>query len=118
MITAKYDLYLEQNVNFQFDFQVLDDAGKPLDFTGFKGVCQIRKTASSTETLAIPKVEIFSDAKVKVTLAADETKRIPATGSDFNDFNKYMYELHIIDVLGNVALKIYGYIFVSAGVIK
>ena len=92
----------------------------PVDLTGYSGICQIRKTPDSPQTVASPHITFVDPANGTFTLSLDksETAAIPASGASHSDITVYQYEVLLEGQDAIVSRVLYGTVDVSPSLVK
>jgi len=109
MPARNVNLVLEQGVDFQATFTILNVNNSPLNLTGYSGISSIRKHPSSTT--AYPLNVTFPDR-----LNGKITVSMGYTSTDVIEGGRYVYDLVLISPQAYRTRAIQGNVLVTPGV--
>ena len=95
-MTQKYNITVNQGVDFQLTFEVTDEDGDPIDYSAYTGVAEFRKSYLSTNSVSFS-VSIDLN-EVTISLAGSDTANV-APG-------KYEYDVLVRDATNANSEKI------------
>lgn len=108
-MAQKLNLIIDQGSTFSTSFTVNDDAGSPIDFTGYSGSAQIRKHYTSTNAVSFT-VSANSSGGVTLTLNSNSTANIEA--------GRYVYDVELIAPANTTSRVVEGIVTVTPQVTK
>jgi hypothetical protein len=85
-MAQKLNLVLDQGTTFTTSFTVNDDAGLPINFTGYTGNSQIRKHYTSSNAVPFT-VSLYSNGTITLTMNAATSGAITA--------GRYVYDVEV-----------------------
>lgn len=93
---------------------------EPVDLSNYTGTCAIKRNTGDDTPLAMPEV-VISDSTPNlfiVSLSSSLTQNIPTTGSTFDDYDTYYYEVTLTDKTSQESYRaIYGNVDVIPAVL-
>jgi hypothetical protein len=116
MTAGKLNFVIEQGATFRRDIIWKDEAGTPINLTGYTARMQIREHLSSATPLAE-----LTTANGKITLTAASGKLtllLTATETNALRAGTALYDLELVDAAGNVTRLLQGQIMIEAGVTR
>lgn len=93
---------------------------EPVDLSGYTGTCAIKRNTGDDTPLAMPEVTISSTTSnlFTISLSSSLTQNIPTSGSTFEDYDTYYYEVNLIENESQESYRaIYGNVDVIPAVI-
>lgn len=108
-MAQKLNLIIDQGSTFSTSFTVNDDAGSPIDFTGYSGSAQIRKHYTSTNAVSFT-VSANSSGGVTLTLNSNSTANIEA--------GRYVYDVELIAPANTTSRVVEGIVTVTPQVTR
>lgn len=127
MIGGNFTLIIAQGANYYQSFQwklpgskknPLD--GVPVNLYGYTGRCHIRNGAQNPGIILIIPVEIINEkeGRFAINLTAEQTGKIPTTGTIYSETEKYAYDIELINSAGTVYRILNGVVLVSPEVTR
>lgn len=123
-LTSENKCAIDKGASWAIILDIAAPDNTPYPLQDYIGRCQIRKTAkTSDEAILAEPVVSFPDApggKLKLSLTASATDKIPTTGASFIEPSKYVYDVEIEDINNpeNVLRIVEGFIYVIPGVTR
>ena len=108
-MAQKLNLIIDQGTTFATSFTVNDDAGDPIDFSGYTGYSQIRKHYTSTNAVSFT-VTANTTGGVTLELDSNTTNSIEA--------GRYVYDVELVAPAGTVSRVVEGIVTVTPQVTK
>lgn len=87
-MAQKLNLVVDQGATFNTVFTVNDDAGAPINFSGYTGRSQMRKHYTSSNSVSFG-VTLSSNGSVTLSLSANTTDNLVP--------GRYVYDLEVIN---------------------
>lgn len=95
-MAQKVNLVIDQGTTFNTTFDIKDDAGNPIDFTGYTGTAQIRKHYTSSNAVNFT-VSANSSGVITLSLTSNATNGMAA--------GRYVYDVEMV-APGNTTSRI------------
>jgi hypothetical protein len=95
-MAQKVNLVIDQGTTFSTTFDIKDDAGAPIDFTGYTGSAQIRKHYTSSNAVSFT-VSANSSGVITLSLTSNATSNLTA--------GRYVYDVEMV-APGNTTSRI------------
>lgn len=108
-MAQKLNLIIDQGTTFATSFTVNDDAGDPINFSGYTGYAQLRKHYTSTNAVSFV-VEANTSGGVSLSLSSNTTNSLEA--------GRYVYDVELIAPAGSVSRVVEGIVTVTPQVTK
>lgn len=108
-MAQKLNLIIDQGTTFSTSFDVNDDAGIPIDFTGYTGNSQFRKSYTSSSYTAFT-VSANSSGSVTLSLSANTTNSLTP--------GRYVYDVEMTAPGGTISRIVEGIVTVTPQVTK
>lgn len=108
-MAQKLNLIIDQGSTFSTSFTVNDDAGTPIDFTGYTGHAQMRKHYTSTNAVSF-QVSANSTGSVSLSLSANVTNSLEA--------GRYVYDVELIAPANTTSRVVEGIVTVTPQVTR
>ena len=108
-MAQKLNLIIDQGSSFSTSFIVNDDAGVPINFSGYTGSAQIRKHYTSTNAVSFV-VTASSAGEVELTLSSNTTSSIEA--------GRYVYDVELVAPANTTSRVVEGIVTVTPQVTK
>lgn len=108
-MAQKLNLIVDQGSTFYTSFTVNDDAGDPIDFTGYTGHGQIRKHYTSSNSVSLG-VESYANGTVALSLSSNATNSLEA--------GRYVYDVELIAPANTTSRVVEGIVTVTPQVTK
>ena len=108
-MAQKLNLIMDQGTTFITSFTVNDDTGSPINFSGYSGLSQIRKTYTSSNAYSMG-VSLYSNGSVVLNMSATNTSLIVA--------GRYVYDVEVTDVSNNISRVVEGVVTVTPQVTR
>jgi hypothetical protein len=102
-MATKANIVIDQGTTFNTQISLTDDAGNPLDLTGFTGESQIRKWYTSSNSTSF--VVSLSTGTVNLSMDANTTGSLVS--------GRYVYDVVMTDGAGNVTRIVEGIVTVT-----
>jgi hypothetical protein len=103
----KINIVIDQGATFSTTFNVVDDANNPLDLSSYTAQSEMKKTYYSTNSFSFT-ANGYSNGAIILSMNAATTSTIWP--------GKYVYDIDITDIHGNVSRVIEGVVTVTPGV--
>lgn len=108
-MAQKLNLIVDQGSTFSTSFTVNDDAGTPIDFTGYTGHAQMRKHYTSTNAISF-QVSANSTGSVSLSLSSNVTNSLEA--------GRYVYDVELIAPANTTSRVVEGIVTVTPQVTR
>lgn len=108
-MAQKLNLIIDQGSSFSTSFTVNDDAGVPINFSGYTGSAQIRKHYTSTNAVSFT-VTANSSGVVSLSLNSNTTTSIEA--------GRYVYDVELVAPANTTSRVVEGIVTVTPQVTK
>lgn len=108
-MAQKLNLIIDQGSSFSTSFTVNDDAGVPINFSGYTGSAQIRKHYTSTNSVSFT-VTANSSGIVSLSLSSNTTTSIEA--------GRYVYDVELVAPANTTSRVVEGIVTVTPQVTK
>lgn len=95
-MAQKVNLVIDQGTTYSTTFDIKDDAGVPIDFTGYTGSAQIRKHYTSSNAVSFT-VSANSSGVITLSLTSNATSNLTA--------GRYVYDVEMV-APGNTTSRI------------
>lgn len=122
--TLRNGTAIYKNSHWHVEISIANKEGEvttPINLLGYTGVCQIRKTLAPNNTFSVSPIITIIDADTGtfvIDLDDSETAKIPTTGVSFEQVDRYLYEVQLIDENQNSYRILHGYVEVSPSAIR
>lgn len=115
-MAAYLDLPIEQGATFTLDLSVTDDAGDPIDLTGYTGRMSIKR--DNDETAALLELTT-ANARLSITpLTGLVTLVLTAAETAALTFTRGVYDLELVSAIGTVTRLCEGAVTILAEVTR
>jgi hypothetical protein len=104
----KHDITIDQGATFQCVIRFVDNAGNPIDLTGFTAYSQLKRWYSSVTSKDFTCTVNTANSTVALGMAPALTSTISS--------GRYVYDVMMVDPLNNVTRSVEGQVFVTPGV--
>lgn len=120
MSAGVYDITIEQGTTFELALAIKNTDGSPKDLTGYTISGSIRTSAVSATVVEDFTCTITSAAAglVTVGLTDSETSGIPTSGSTYDEYTEYVYDIETESGSGVIERLLNGKVFVSPEVTR
>ena len=108
-MAQKLNLIIDQGSTFFTSFDVNDDSGNPINFSGYTGHAQIRKHYTSTNAVSFT-VTANSSGSVMLSLDSNTTSSMEA--------GRYVYDVELIAPANTTSRVVEGIVTVTPQVTK
>jgi hypothetical protein len=108
-MATKLSLVIDQGTTFYSTVQILDDAGTPIDFTGYTGTAQMRKHYTSSNSVSFT-VNATSNGIVSLALNSNVTANLVA--------GRYVYDVELTAPANTTSRVVEGIITVTPQVTR
>ena len=108
-MAQKLNLIVDQGTTFATSFTVNDDAGSPIDFTGYTGHAQIRKHYTSSNAVSFA-VTANSSGIVTLSLSSNTTNSMTP--------GRYVYDVELISPGNSTSRVVEGIVTLTPQVTK
>lgn len=109
-MAIKAHIQIDQGANYSTSIDVTDDAGDPVDLTGYTGAAQMRKHYTSTNAHAFTVAIANASGVVTLSMNATVTANITA--------GRYVYDCELTDGSGTVSRLVEGIVTVTPQVTR
>ena len=113
-----YDIIINQGDDYSLQMIISDSKEAPIDITGYKFTCKVRKTAESQEIITEAKC-VIHDAQngiLNINFSSSDTGNIDTDGEYYEETNSYYYDVQQTNTNGQKERIIQGKFIVSPGV--
>jgi hypothetical protein len=108
-MAQKLNLIIDQGSSFSTSFTVNDDAGEPINFSGYSGSAQIRKHYTSTNSVSFT-VTANSSGVVSLSLSSNTTTSMEA--------GRYVYDVELVAPANTTSRVVEGIVTITPQVTK
>lgn len=108
-MAQKVNLVIDQGTTFVTTFDVNDDAGLPIDLTGYTASAQIRKHYTSSNAVSFT-VTANSSGVVVLSLSSNATNNMTA--------GRYVYDVELVSPANNVSRIVEGIVTLTPQVTR
>ena len=115
MAAGVFDITVEQGSDFILVIRLKDDDGNVMDLTGYTMRGQIRAScAAATSLIALTCTNTDPTlGQFTVSLTAAQTTALGTTGSTFDEYTSYVYDIEIVSAGGVVTRVLNGAAYLS-----
>jgi hypothetical protein len=108
-MASKVNIVIDQGTTFSTSYTIKNDVGENIDFTGYSGNSQMRKSYFSTTAYNFD-VNLQSNGKILLSMSANTTTNITA--------GRYVYDIEVQDGVGIRSRVVEGIVTVTPEVTK
>jgi hypothetical protein len=108
-MAQKVNIVIDQGATFNTDFTFTNDVNDPIDFTGYTGRSQMRRSYLSSTSYTFT-VSLTTIGIVSLSMSANTTSAVPA--------GRYLYDLEVQDSNDVVSRLVEGIVTVTPEVTK
>lgn len=108
-MAQKVNLIIDQGCTFATSFDVNDDAGMPMDLTGYVGYSQIRKHYTSSNAVSFT-VSANSSGVVVLTMDSNTTNLLSA--------GRYVYDVELVSPANTTSRIVEGIVTITPQVTR